>query len=123
MITTYRKITEAATAMAPLMRVKGLSGRTQIMMMRLWGELCAHVKMAEDADAALVRGRGTVRPNGNIDFISADHKAEFLAQRDEMLRTEADVHPITIKQEEALFAASTPSTWAALDGFINIEEE
>lgn len=123
MKTTYKSIMEAAAAMAPLMSVKGLSGRTQIMMMRLWGELCANVKLAEDADAALVRGRGTVRPDGNIDFVSDAHKAEFLAQRDEMLRTEAEVHPITIKPEEAIFAVSTPSVWAALDGYINIEEE
>lgn len=117
----YHKIKAAAEALTPMMGARGLTGRTQIMLTRLWRELTAHMQTLAEADAALARAHGTLRTDGVIDFKDDANRAEFLAQRGEMLAAETEVHPVRIKPEKALFAVSTPEQWAALDGFIQIE--
>lgn len=122
MTTTYRRINAAAEAMKPLMSVRGLSGRTQIMLMRLWNDISVHIKTLQEADLALARSHGKVKEDGTIDFKDEASAADFLAEREKMFSAEADLNPILIQAEDALFFATTPETWASLDGFILIQD-
>lgn len=121
MTTTYRKISAAVKALQPLMMVKGYTGRTQLLLMRLWNELEPHNKTLGESEAAALRAVGGVVKDGIITFKSEADKADFLARHEEMLAVEAEIEPIRLKPEPALFSASTPETWAALDGFIIFE--
>lgn len=122
MTTTYRKIAAAVKALQPLMMVKGFTGRTQLLLMRLWNELEPHNKTLGESEVAAIRAAGgVIGEKDTITFPDAEAKAEFLAKHEDMLAVEAEIKPIQLKPEPALFAASTPETWAALDGFIIIE--
>ena len=123
MKTTYRRINDALRALQPLMQIKGLSGRTQIALMRHWRSLAAEGTVYGDAEMAAVRAFGSLRDDGKtVKFKSPDAERAYLERIAEMLNAETEISPVSITDDAALYEHTTPDTWAALDGFIVMEE-
>lgn len=120
---TYQQAFDAATAMKDIMTAKGLRGASQIKIVRLWRELGEHVKTVSEADSMLASEYGTIGENGVVVFFDDGKRPEFLRRRAEMLSEMVDVTPISIVDEEAFWAASSPNVLSALDGLILFEEE
>ena len=123
MKTTYGGAVEAIRAMKELMGAKGLNGRTQVKMVRLWNALAEHNRTAAEADRMLAEEYGAIGKNGVIDFTDEEKKMHVLREREEMLSTEIEIEPIEIVASDAFFAASSPDVLVALEGFISIKEE
>ena len=120
---TYQNVRDAYEALRPVMKQKGLSGATQIALMRLWRALAEPAATYAETELAAVREFGRLKDDGKtIEFRDSDAKAGYMAKLAAMNAAEiAPIPPVRLAADPALFAATTPEALAALEPFIILE--
>ncbi len=121
---TYQHVNAALAALQPIMMQKGLLGRTQIALMRLWRQLQEPAAVFAEAEMAAIREYGSIKPDGKtIAFRDDAARAAYAAKLGDMLAAEiAPIAPIVLEADPAFFTATDPSQLAALDPFIDFAE-
>lgn len=124
MTQTYQHVLAALDALRPIMMQKGLSGATQIALMRLWRALGEPAAVFADAELAAVRAHGHLEDDGKtIAFRDDDARAAYTAAIAEMRAAEiAPIPPVVLRPDAVFFAATDPGQLAALAPFIEFAE-
>ena len=121
---TYQQVNAALDALQPIMMQKGLLGRTQIALMRLWRSLQEPAAVFAEAEMAAIREYGSIKPDGKtIQFRDDEARAAYSAKLADMFAAEiTPIPPVVLRPDPVFFAATDPGKLAALAPFIEFAE-
>lgn len=120
---TMARVLLACDALWPLMEARGLSGGTQMQLVRLWSRLAGERDVFCAAELAVARSFGKLDEAGNVTFHDEDCAAEYHTRRGDLLREEAEIEPVTVRNDKALWEAMTPKALVQLEGLLNVEDD